>query len=251
MPKPSQYIFLLLLSILSLTACENAIDETRTLQVNKEGLDLLNQGKSSQAISKFKQALDVGNPSNETKIAILRNIAICYYENDQIDSSIYFSKQALSLCKKESYEYYINEADIDLLEKRIDRAIKNLKRARRINPEELEVNNVLGLIFIGEYGDEYVEYERALYYNEKAFQVSSGRPTKTVLARNYYYLKRYEEAEKLFTELHEKHPDLLDYQYWVGITKYDNGEIDTATIILEELVRKDSTYADLMWFLYE
>lgn len=237
---------LLLITILYIN-CENAItDNPESLKANQTALNHLNEGDYPNAIKYFKEALNFKPITDETQQIILRNIAISYYDSDQVDSSILYFKKAIDISPKNTYEYYVNLAEVDLLVDRVDEAIKNLKRARSIHPNKMEVNNTLGLIFIGEYGDKYIDYERAITYNKKVVEISKDRTTKSVLARNYYYLKQYDKAENIFSELNKNHPDLLDYQYWLGVTKYEKGAIDSAKVMLTDLINKDASYKEFV-----
>ncbi len=247
MKSPSCIFIQLFLLLILITNCQtNTAPNQESIKANQKALSYLNDGDYSNAIKHFKLALNAQPIDLETHQIILRNIAISYYDSDQVDSSIFYFQKAIDISPKNTYDYYVNQADVDLLVNRVDDAITNLKRARSISPDELEVNNTLGLIFLGEYGDKYIDYDRALTYNIKVAEISNDRATATVLARNYYYLKKYEKAELLFTELNKKYPSLLDYQYWLGVTKYGKGEIDVAKEILTDLISKDSSYSNVL-----
>ena len=246
-----------LLTSLSLFIClsvnceTNTTDNPESIKANQKALSFLNDGDYPNAIKEFKTAEQSKPLSLETHQIILRNIAISYYDSDQVDSSIFYFQKAIDISPKGTYDFYVNQAEVDLLVDRVDEAIKNLKRARSIEPDRLEVNNTLGLIFIGEYGEKYIDYERALTYNKKVANLSEDRSTATVLARNYYYLRKYDDAENIFNQLNKKYPHLLDYQYWVGVTKYAKGEVDSARIILTNLIEKDNSYNDVLSDIFE
>ena len=244
-------IFLPILLITFLYSCGNLLDETQALQLNEEGLAKLYQGEHEEAILILKEALTHDNASRNTKIIINRNIAICYHELEEWDQSIHFSKEAVKLTKEGSYDYCVNQADVDLLEGNIDRAIKNLKVARHMKPDAIEVNNTLGLIYMGDYDEAFTDYKRALPYNLKAYEVGKDRSTSSVLGANYIELGEFEKAETIYNELHENIPGILDHKYYLGLIKYRLGKTEEAKQLLDELVEIDSTYREYVEDIYQ
>ena len=100
--------FSLLLLICLLSNCETAIiDNPKSIDINQTALDYLNQGDYPNAVNHFKKALALKPLTIETQQIILRNIAISYYDTDQVDSSILYFKKAIDISPKETYEYYV------------------------------------------------------------------------------------------------------------------------------------------------
>ncbi len=249
--KNSIHLFLSILLLSFLSSCGSIMDETQALQLNEEGLAKLYQGEFEEAILILKEALTHDNASRNTKIVINRNISICYHEMEDWDNSILYSKEAVKLTKQGSYDYCVNQADVDLLEGNIDRAIKNLKLARHMQPNAIEVNNSLGLIYMGDYDEKYTDYKKALPFNLKAYEIGKDRSTSSVLGSNYIELEDYEKAEVIYKELHDELPHLLDHKYYLGLVQYRLGKTEEAKKLLDELIELDSTYGEYVEEIYQ
>lgn len=62
----------------------------------------------------------------------------------------------------------VNKGDLDVLSGDIRSAINNFGNALNLDSEKLEVNNSIGLIYIGDYGEEYIDLEKGLKHNIKS-----------------------------------------------------------------------------------
>jgi len=179
----------------------------------------------------------------------LRNIGIAYSELDQIDSSMFYYKKSLEYYEKNSLEYLCVQGDIKLYEGKIKEGIKFLKKANRLNPENVIANNSLGLIYLGEYGEEYTDYERALHYNLSAFEEDNGATMKTVLAYNYYQLREDEKAIKLYKELIDFNSKNSTARFYLGDMLYESGAKEEAKKVYTEL-SKDTSYNEQLREIY-
>jgi tetratricopeptide (TPR) repeat protein len=232
---------ILISTILLLASCGQIMTETESRKNNEQGLKELNAGNFDQAIISFKKAIKSKTLSIETRAQIYRNIAQTFSEKRQLDSSIYYSQLAAYCYDKNSYEYLVNIADIELLKGKTKEALDNLILAYEKNPNKLEVNNSLGLIYLGDYGEEFLDAKKALKYNQKAFESNKDRITEDVLGRNYFQLGDYVNAEKHFENISLKYPDIIPIKLSLGMIKFKLNKHKEADILFNNAIKADSS----------
>ncbi len=226
--------------IFSLTSCGQFKTEIEAIKKNEQGLNELNSGQFDKAIISFKEAINSPKLSIETRAQIYRNIAQTFSEKELQDSSIYYSRLAADCYDKNSYKYLVNIADIDLLTGQTKDALDNLNLAYSKNSNGLEVNNSLGLIYLGDYGLEYMDTKKALKFNKKAFEINKDRITEDVLGRNYFELGDYKNAEKHFEKLSAEYPNILPYLLNLGMIKFKLNKHNEADKLFELVVNADN-----------
>jgi tetratricopeptide (TPR) repeat protein len=231
-------LLLLLFSCGQMPAKDDAID------INQKGIELINSGKYQEALEAFLKAIKDSKLSKESRGTIYRNIAITYNELEKTDSAIHFSTLAAKCFRKNSYDYLVNAADVDLLRGKTGLALAKLLKAVNLAPDEMTVNNTLGLIYMGEYDNTFIDLDKALVYNLKAFETNESRVIEEVLARNYYRLENYEKAELHYEHLLQNYPDMISYSLDMGMTKHKLKKIKEADKLFDVVIAKDSTYKE-------
>lgn len=240
MRKPFFYCIAGLL--LLLFSCKQMPAKEDPVSLNQKGIELINEGKHEEAILVFLKAIKDKKLSKDTRGTIYRNIALTYNQLDKKDSSIHFSTLASKCYRKSSYDYLINAADVDLLRGKTAQALTKLLKAQNIDPDEMVVNNTLGLLYMGEYDEAFTDLDKALVYNLKAFDKNSSRNIEEVLALNYYNLENYEKAELHYEHLRQNYPDMITYTLNAGLTKHKLKKKDEADRLFDEVIAKDSSY---------
>lgn len=230
--------FPLLLMVISLAGCLANADEEATIANNK-GLSFLNERKFDSALILFKKAAQTKGISAKNKITMYRNVAITFSEMEETDSAKMFYKKAVAASSKNSYEFLVNSADVAILEGNIPQAISNLQAAWDRDNEKIDVNNNLGLIYLGEYGETYYNPDKALRYNLKAFAINKDRNTQFVLGKNYYQLKKYDKALEIFKQLHLEYPAFTSYLTSLILIHEDAGNTEEASKLKVELKKQD------------
>ncbi len=228
--------------LLLLASCMPGTKEESPADLNEQGIKLINDGKHEEALKVFLKAIKGKKLSNEYKGTIYRNIAITYTQLDKKDSAIHFSTLATKCYRKNSYDYFINAADVDLLKGKTEAALAKLLKAENIDPGDMAVNNTLGLLYMGEYNETLTDLNKALVYNLKAFDLNGNRIIEEVLARNYYRLEDYEKAESHYEHLRQNHPDMVSYTLNMGMVKYKLKNKLEAGKLFDEVIAKDSSY---------
>ncbi len=230
--------------LLFLFSCGQLPTEDDAIDVNGKGIELINKGKYQEALQAFLKAIKNPKLTKKSKGTIYRNIAITYNELDKKDSAIHFSTLAAKCFKKNSSDYLVNAADVDLLRGKTAAALKKLLKAVNLDPDEMTINNTLGLIFLGEYDDKFTDLDKALEYNLKAFNVSGSRIIEEVLARTYYRLENFEKAELHYQNLVQNHPEMISYALDMGMTKHKLNKIAEADKFFDQVITRDSTYKE-------
>ncbi|MEO7307656.1 MAG: tetratricopeptide repeat protein [Ferruginibacter sp.] len=228
--------------LLFLFSCQDMATEADAIKKNQEGVNHMNEGKYELALTEFNEAINNPGLTLISKGTIYRNIALTYHELNKLDSSIHFSTLAAKCYKKNSYDYLVNMANVDILTGKGTVALVKLLKAAAMDPDDLSVNNTLGLIYLGDYGEEFADPEKALIYNKKAFEVSNSRITEDILGRNYYALAKYELAEMHYERIHEQYPDVLIYALNTGMIKYKLKKTQEADLLFDQLIARDSSY---------
>jgi tetratricopeptide (TPR) repeat protein len=224
---------ILLLSFL-VSSC-SIIAKKQGEELNQKGLDYLSTLQYREAVNCFKGVSSMSFIDTETKVLAYRNEAIAHSYLAEIDSARQCFLAAAELNDKKSYAYLVNISDVYIIDKKIDKAIGCLKQAITYKKDDFMVYNNLGLIYLGEYGPEYMDYDKALFYNKKVYEMTPDITTKYTLAQSYYRKEEYPAAEKYFTELLEAAPENTDYmiyQVYVkeGLKKTDEVEALKAKI---------------------
>ena len=133
-------------------------------------MEYLDQAQYELAIKSFKDGVESPNFSMETRVLIYRNIAQTYYEMMEIDSSLLYSQLAADCYPIDSYGYLTNISDIKISTGETEEAEKPLLKAVKMKPNKLVANNILDAIYLGEFGAEFFDPEKAFPYNIKAFK---------------------------------------------------------------------------------
>ncbi|MFM6926100.1 MAG: tetratricopeptide repeat protein [Ferruginibacter sp.] len=225
-------------------SCKTGLQEEDAVKVNQQGIEYMNAGKYEEALHAFLKAVQSTKISRDSKGTIYRNIALTYNELDKKDSAIHFSTLAAKCYRKNSFDHLLNSAEVDILTGKTASALDRLLKAVKIDPEDMAVNNSLGLIYLGDYDVSLTDYDKALTYNAKAFDVSGSRVTEEVLARTFYKMENYEKASTHYEHLLENHPDIISYSLAMGMIKYKMKKSDEAEVLFDKVIAKDSTYRE-------
>lgn len=233
-----------LMTLSVFTSCKPVATEDDALEVNRQGVAYMNEGNYELALESFAKAVKSTKLSISSKGAVYRNMSISYLSLDNNDSSFHYSSLAAKCFAKNSYNYLVNMADVDLVTGRTGEAAKKLIKAFELEPDNMSANNTLGLIFLGEYDEAYLDLETALIYNKRAFELKRDRVTEEVLARNYYQLENYEQADRHYSNLLVNYSDMSNYLFYAGMTKFRLDKRAEADELFDKLIAADSTYTE-------
>ncbi len=233
------------MALFVLTSC-NLLGAQKAGELNDKGLEAMDNGQLELAIDYFSEALEQRIIDKSVKATCLRNLAIAWEEFGNADSSRHYSLAAAELIGEDTYEYEVYMADVSMIDGDIPAAIQRLQTAKIKGGENMEVCNLLGLIYLGEYGTDYIDYEQAAYYNRKAYEQGESRATSYLLALSEYYLDNNDVALEIFKRMQTDYPSFTDAQYFEGIIYLENGEFERGVAVLEELKTKDADYIEIV-----
>lgn len=245
LPLKITKLFLVFSTLFFMSSC-NLVGTQKAGELNDKGLQAMDNGELELAIDYFSEALDQRIIDKSVKATCLRNLAIAWEEFGNADSSRYYSLAAAEMIGKDTYEYDVYMADVSMIDGDIPAAIRRLENAKVKDGENMEVCNLLGLIYLGEYGTDYIDYEQAAYYNRKAYEQGESRATSYLLALSEYYLDNNDVALEIFKEMQMKYPSFIDAQYFEGVIYLENGEFEKGVSVLEDLKTKDASYVEIV-----
>jgi len=208
-----------------------SIDNT-AVDKNNSALDSYNSGNTEQAIVGLKQASE-GAVTNENKINSLKNLAFAYLAEGENDLAMNSFKEALSLTKIESFDYYLISGEIALLEGKPNSALLAYNKAYDKKTDDFQVNNALNLFYLDLYGErpQYENYPKALIHALKANEVEPSEITKENLALAYYFNENYKETISILTSLNLVNNPYLTY--YLGLAYLGDEQLITAKYYLK------------------
>lgn len=210
---------------------------------NSRGLLQLNKSKFKKALKQFKFAYKKETGSWQKKVLYLRNISLAYIGLDDLESVGYYYQEILNQCEEESYDFYITKGDLSCFNDNVEDAIKYFEKAISIDSNKLEANNSLGVIYLGNCGEEYIDPEQALVYNKRAIVSYPYSITKAVLGENHFMLGDFHNAQKYLSQACNENLNNPDSNFLLKITKYKLGNYKSAKKGLAKLLK---TYPYLM-----
>ena len=205
-----------------LVSCEEKNDPNADKLLHS-GVSRLEKNENHEALRYFKSAISL-KINSQMEAILYRNMSIAYQNIDEIDSAIYCSQKGYENAPSDSYIFYKNRAEYNILTNDIHTAIQDLKSAKAISPQQMEVYHTLCLIYSGEYGDAYFDPELSEYCAKKSFQINPSNTTKEQLGSIYFQNEKYVKAVAIFAELFSKEPTNKKYEFYLGQSLYFAGD---------------------------
>lgn len=203
-----------------------------------KGSAYLNNKNYESALIEFKYALKFELDA-ETKAINCRNIAVSFLYLEKEDSASYYSKLGMESAEKNTFYYFLNQAEHLLLSKNTEEAIQTFKKAAAVRPNEMEIYNNLSLIYAGNYGEKYINLDKALKNAVKACELKNNEINQEQLASIYFQREDFIKAGALFLELSEKHPESKIYQFSYGQCLYFQGKEDKGIELMKDAAERD------------
>lgn len=199
--------------------------KARSLAEN--GIQAFNQGDFENAIDLYNQALELGAFEGENQLTLLANLAIAYESYGDSTNALSTYKRMQAMVDSKSALFHVITGKIALVDEfvNVNDAVKEFEWAIDIEPENFDANNALALIYMGEYGSEYIDFEKALVYNQKTRAIQSENTNVMLnLSINYIGLGQYENAVMLLSEVLELMPHSLPANYLMMRAHYLSGD---------------------------
>ena len=212
----------IILICLFFVSCEVKSDPKAEL-LFKIGTKYLTDNASKSALFEFRKALNL-EISESLQATIFRNMSIAFQNLEISDSASFYSQKGYEVAPRNSYIFYINRADYNLLNNNIHSAIQDLKSAKALDPNQMEVYHTLCLIYSGEYGDAYFEPQLSEFCAKRSVKLKPSNETKEQLGSIFFQNEKYVDAVKIFTELYSKEPSNKRYEFFLGQSLYFAGD---------------------------
>ena len=185
-------------------------------EYNDKGIEYADKTDNYEvAINSFKQASENYTNDKDKTISLI-NLALTYEADENNEMALKTYEEALQYAKDESYSYFIIKGGIYELKHNYNFALQNYNKAYNINPDEYQINSILGIYYIDTNEEGHEDYSKALKYSKKAYDLNPTSDTsKENLAVVYYFLEDYDKALSLFLETNYKEKGANNY--WLGL----------------------------------
>lgn len=230
-----RFNFSMIISLFLVLLSCNIMNNNKLIELNEKGLKHLNNGDFDKAKSSFREAIAILSQSknnNDYGKIIYRNAAITYASSNMNDSAKILYMLAYKCSPKNSYEQYINLADVYIFDQKFKESFDLFNKAYKMDSTRLEANNSLGLMLIGEYDMIHFMPESALKHNLKVDELMGDKHSKFVLGKNYYYLKEYQKSKEIINALHQQYPNDIRYlESLINIASETNNTADETELM--------------------
>ncbi len=234
-------IFYLFLLLTLLFACNSSREDTMKMdELNEKGIQLMDKQDYEGALIHLRNAKKYTKAENTSKSNLYRNMAIAFEFLDNIDSNRYYLERGIEVADKNSFYYYLNSAELALLDNDIPKGLEFLKKAEPLTTSKMEINNDYALIYFGDYDEKYIDDQKAYDYSKKAYEESQQVALKDMLAACALNLEKYTESIKLYQELSTEFPSNMYFKFQLGCAKYLGGYEDEGEQLMAYAAARDN-----------
>lgn len=226
-----------LLSIKVILSAMGLVDQ-EAVSSNDQGLAALNSGDYESATQHLENAADSAVTS-ATKMTTLTNLGYVYSSDGKTSEALSSFKEALGYATPDSFDYHLISGEIALLEGNPQKALGSYSKAYNLKPNDFQINNALNLFYL-DMNDAYptlTNPQKALEYALTAYRVTPSDTKGTAtenLAIAYFVNEDYNNAIAYFKQTNQTQPYI---QLWLGMSYYALGDPDTAKPYLETAYR--------------
>jgi tetratricopeptide (TPR) repeat protein len=206
----------------------------------KKGVAYIDQEEYQKAIDYFHSLL-VKDIDDLSSSVICRNLSISFQCLGDIDSAIYYAKKSYAEAPEDSFEYYLNKADYNLLINHVSQALQSLEQAKEIDSKRQEVYNRYCSVYSGEYGEVFFEPELAEKNAILACKIKPGRIVKEQLGSIYFQNEKYNQSARVFKELVKKYPENKKYTFYMGQAIYFDGNESRGMDLMRNAADRDDS----------
>jgi len=229
-------VTILVLGLLSIKLIFSAIGlvEQDTVSSNDQGLAALDSGDYESATQHLESAADSAVTS-QNKLITLTNLGYVYSSDGKYTQALASFKEALDYTTPNSFDYYLISGEIALLEGNPQKALQNYNKAYDLRPNDFQINNALNLFYL-DMDDAYPSLanpQKALGYALTAHRVSTSDTKGTAtenLAIAYFINEDYTKAIAYFKQTNQDQPYI---QLWLGMSYYVLEDYETAKPYLQ------------------
>lgn len=236
----------LIFTLFLLVSCQEFISNRKATGLMNKAVVFMRNNQNEEAIELLYQILKLPELNSELKGTASSNLALSSSNINKNDSAIKYYKLAADCYQANSFGNKVNVANVNLPMGATKQALKNLELAYKEKPSDLTVNNSLGLIYLGIYGEEYADYNKALDYNLKAFELENSCNTGITLALNHMYLEEYAKAEKIYLNYQHNYHYKAYLYYQLGAACFGQDKLEEANQYWEIAIQEDPEYESIV-----
>lgn len=188
------------------------------VDTNNETLENYETSESQTAINKLNNAVDEA-ATDENKINTLNNLAYIQINEGQYQEALELFQKALTYTTENSFDYYLINGEIALINNQPDLAKSNYLKANELRPNDFSSNNALNLFYLdlNDQATEYTDYSKALNHAIIANQ-NADEYTYITASQNlgiaYYFNDQYYKAIEEFQKTDLENDPII--AYWLG-----------------------------------
>ncbi|MBU2566779.1 hypothetical protein KKG46_04450 [Patescibacteria group bacterium] len=200
--------------------------DDKAIETNDKGIDSFVAGDSESAIASLIEARDSA-VTDDTKLNTNKNLGYVYSTEERYDDALAAFKEALKYADKNSLDYYLVSAEINLLEKNFQEAENNFLAAYNKDPNDYQANNSLALFYLDldDWAPEFVDYPKALVHAQKSYEQGGEdlyNITQMNLAIAHFFNDNYGETIRLLADYdYSAHPYAA---FWTGLAYWAKGD---------------------------
>jgi CHAT domain-containing protein len=169
---------------------KNKIDQEEVAyRLNKEGLELSNQGQQKEALQKYEQAIEIAHEIGVRKLEgiVINNMGLAFKRLNKYNDALKLYDKEINIyqeirCEVEEGITLNNIANVYIIQGNVAKSLHVYQRAlelhRRVQNKRMEVITLLNIGAI--YNSPKSEYSTALDYFKNALMVYSDIPDRTI-----------------------------------------------------------------------
>ena len=200
-------------------------------------------GKTAQATAELKHALELAPNSDEG----YRRLGDIYLASNRYEEAIRAYQKAIEI----NPYYWVNYNSLGNIYFQRSEYDKALSAFRKVT--ELEPDNAFGYVNVGSVYLQQGKYQECIPAFQKSLQLQPYALTYSDLATAYFYLKRYDEAAKLYAKAVELNPsdeetmgNLADAYRWMGQKEKSLAAYDKAIALAYKALQVNPRSADTL-----
>lgn len=211
--------------------------QTKINNDNNLALEQMYLGNYEEAEKLFISALSKTEKDDVVdKINILNNLGLMHENMQDYETALKYYNESQSYSDSGSAGYNSIAGKILVLQDNSPKAIEYFNKALEIDVNDFDSNNILGLIYLGDLGEKYLDYPKVLIHNEKAYSLNSSPTMMQNLALNYYFVSSYDDALPLLLEICKTQPANSIAKYFAGLIYYINQDQPKAKKYITEAI---------------
>ncbi len=236
--------YLVKITALFICTVHAEIEEIHVLKLAQKANELHCRFEYDSSVILVDKALDFNRIDDLVRAGLYRNGAVTLESSGNYLKAVEYYQYSSYYAGEGSAEAAVNSGDIELIYRDINNALLWFNHAIELSGDSvlLGAHNALGLIYLGTYGDTYIDLDSALKHNKIAYGISNAAQTEEVLAETYLDRDEFADAEIHYENIVRSFPGVPDYLYNLAMTEFHQKKHEEAADHIKLAVQLDSTF---------